>query len=658
MAHGGMLPIQNNDEIPDVMADEELIGQVPGAIIEDSNKFNETALADISPSDIPALTAMAQTTDMGIPRVLPSMSEQQFSGNLSNVWDPGAGARFGLDIGGRGGSGGGGIGGRGSLRIPHKKNILEFGVTGEGHRSRGRGGDVNLTGADIAYHMPTARQSFLARYASQPESALELEYQRRFQKGGAVRMQEGRLTDVDLNEAFGVPIVAKPVAPPDIASPVAMNPMQGYQAANATRYQELQDRLKEMIASGHERAEKRAQSQAMIAFGAGIAGGSVAEGLGKAGMVMSDIRNKQADREQALQLELMKTATGIGFTDLPSSVQEYEYFTGLSSVEQQNFMDLKRQNYKVVEVNGVPTLVRQSGSYWHTPSGAIVEPDAPPIEEGQLVPGAARERVVSGEAEGPLMIPLTTPKAQIEAAKLKARSEYTEEQRQTLINDAPFAISTYSAATTKSNEIDRALDDAIDILESNPSAAGWGVYAGWVPTSDSRKLKKRISTIQARLAFGELQDMRTASKTGGALGQVSERELDLLRDASIAIDQAASAEDLTRQINLVRRRYKGFKSGALRRYAEMMLDPVYDNQAQIRRRFLGDLNQFKKDLMEGDAIERKAAQEFFEHYERAGGTAPTSESVPAVTPATTEVTEDEIAHRQQLQAEIEALKRD
>ena len=69
MAHGGAVPMQSNGGVPDAMIGQA-IRQVPNAFIEDSNKFNEAALADISPSDIPALTAMTQTIDMGIPRVL------------------------------------------------------------------------------------------------------------------------------------------------------------------------------------------------------------------------------------------------------------------------------------------------------------------------------------------------------------------------------------------------------------------------------------------------------------------------------------------------------------------------------------------------------------------------------------------------------------
>jgi len=54
MAHGGAVPMQRNGGVPDAMIGQA-IRQVPNAFIEDSNKFNKATLADISPSDIPAL---------------------------------------------------------------------------------------------------------------------------------------------------------------------------------------------------------------------------------------------------------------------------------------------------------------------------------------------------------------------------------------------------------------------------------------------------------------------------------------------------------------------------------------------------------------------------------------------------------------------------
>ena len=55
-----------------------------------------------------------------------------------------------------------------------------------------------------------------------------------------------------------------------------------------------------------------------------------------------------------------------------------------------------------------------------------------------------------------------------------------------------------------------------------------GALFGMIPGTGAYDQKATIETLQADAAFSTLQRMRDASKTGGALGNVSERELDLL----------------------------------------------------------------------------------------------------------------------------------
>lgn len=57
-----------------------------------------------------------------------------------------------------------------------------------------------------------------------------------------------------------------------------------------------------------------------------------------------------------------------------------------------------------------------------------------------------------------------------------------------------------------------------------------------------------LKAIQGAEAFKELQSMRAISKTGGALGSVSERELDLLIAASAAIEAGMLSDTLLEQL--------------------------------------------------------------------------------------------------------------
>jgi hypothetical protein len=62
-----------------------------------------------------------------------------------------------------------------------------------------------------------------------------------------------------------------------------------------------------------------------------------------------------------------------------------------------------------------------------------------------------------------------------------------------------------------------------------------------------------VETIEANLAFSELQEMRAASPTGGALGQVSERELTFLKSAVKNLDQGQSPDQMRRNLQELQR---------------------------------------------------------------------------------------------------------
>ena len=61
-------------------------------------------------------------------------------------------------------------------------------------------------------------------------------------------------------------------------------------------------------------------------------------------------------------------------------------------------------------------------------------------------------------------------------------------------------------------------------------SSGVGSWLSVIPATDARNLKGLIDTMKANAGFDKLQAMREASPTGGALGQVSERELAFLQN--------------------------------------------------------------------------------------------------------------------------------
>lgn len=103
------------------------------------------------------------------------------------------------------------------------------------------------------------------------------------------------------------------------------------------------------------------------------------------------------------------------------------------------------------------------------------------------------------------------------------------------------------------------VNDKIDSILNNPDldfALGKsGIAARNISGTKSYGIAQDIKTVTANAAFQTLQSMREASKTGGALGQVSERELDLLEKAFASIDPSLPDDQFKKNIKTVKSQF-------------------------------------------------------------------------------------------------------
>lgn len=112
---------------------------------------------------------------------------------------------------------------------------------------------------------------------------------------------------------------------------------------------------------------------------------------------------------------------------------------------------------------------------------------------------------------------------------------------------APSTQSTYSA-----ERVGRTLQSARDLVDRvGLMTAGPGAALSAIPGTDARDFRADLDTLKANIAFGELSAMREASKTGGALGSVAIRELELLESALGALDQGQSPENLAKNLKQI-----------------------------------------------------------------------------------------------------------
>ena len=98
--------------------------------------------------------------------------------------------------------------------------------------------------------------------------------------------------------------------------------------------------------------------------------------------------------------------------------------------------------------------------------------------------------------------------------------------------------------------------------------------------TDAYDLKQTVAAIRANVGFDKLQSMREMSKTGGALGNVSNVELDLLTSSLGSLDSAQSEEQFLRQLERVEQQINASWERVTAAFEEDYGVSYYDPNAQ------------------------------------------------------------------------------
>jgi hypothetical protein len=137
--------------------------------------------------------------------------------------------------------------------------------------------------------------------------------------------------------------------------------------------------------------------------------------------------------------------------------------------------------------------------------------------------------------------------------------DLTAKERQTREAKYPQATTAIKTYESKSE----ALANDLEKLAKHPGLSGIsGVIFGRTPsgTKDSMAAQALYDSIIARGGFKELADMRAASPTGGALGNVSNQEGQFLRDAFAPINRTQDTSTLQGALNDAARQVRDSKT--------------------------------------------------------------------------------------------------
>lgn len=130
----------------------------------------------------------------------------------------------------------------------------------------------------------------------------------------------------------------------------------------------------------------------------------------------------------------------------------------------------------------------------------------------------------------------------------------TQSQRLEPIPGGPVAEAEENreeAETDRASLVATEIDRALNLIDNDGvvPATGAGAMLSPVPGTDAKALSSLLDTIRANIGFAELNAMRAQSPTGGALGQVTERELAFLQSVAGSLDQAQNEQQLRDNLN-------------------------------------------------------------------------------------------------------------
>jgi len=130
------------------------------------------------------------------------------------------------------------------------------------------------------------------------------------------------------------------------------------------------------------------------------------------------------------------------------------------------------------------------------------------------------------------------------------KSSQAEMKRLTAARDSVIA---------KSGFVLQAIDKAFNIISTTkqPTTGFLGAGARWIAGSDAVRLNQALETIRSNIGFKELNDMRQSSKTGGALGNVTVRELELLQSTMVSLDPDIGEKDLVQNLQQLKNVFNG-----------------------------------------------------------------------------------------------------
>lgn len=221
-----------------------------------------------------------------------------------------------------------------------------------------------------------------------------------------------------------------------------------------------------------------------------------------------------------------------------------------------------------------------------------------PEEERKKFYAERRNNVVD---MGPYMMNMSTGDTFTKGLAPKDQPQNVEERKQAEVRGTrqegrawdrkeawPKARGSYNNFVQTYDNQKEKISRAIDKI--TPMSAGFGgTMLSMLPGTEARNVQQLLKSVQARLAFEELNKMRQNSPTGGAVGQLTDNEREALAAAVQPIFQDQTVDDLIYNLN----KLDGY------------MDGLYEDTANAFGADWGDESTRDKDIIRQSKKNRK-----------------------------------------------------
>lgn len=189
-----------------------------------------------------------------------------------------------------------------------------------------------------------------------------------------------------------------------------------------------------------------------------------------------------------------------------------------------------------------PDMLSPQAAPIPNPAGVSAIPSGFGVPAGysQAVSGLAADK--AGAEERAKLQQQLDLKPQIKTAEKEA--EYLQEGYQAL----PKQQRALQSALSKAQNITRVAESVRGLADKAFTTGFTGSIASAVAGTPAYDLKQNLNTLRANAAFDTLQEMRSNSPTGGALGAISEKELALLESAYTNLSNSQSKEQFLQNL--------------------------------------------------------------------------------------------------------------